>query len=260
MSLALKMRHAGAMEPGRRLAAVLASRNVGETVGYCAGYMDSVASRCRQVEGNGSMMRVSTRLANSFPKMVIVKEAGLPEHRQALENALSLLALAKGVSGARLLAAELMLSELRQDGADALAGHEQSIAHMRLRVKGLLGAAEASIIGLPPTLFADEGIRAKNVARRNVLELKRCMDAVYVLRAVGSDLPLVARSLALIASPWGRDSPASETGDLGTLAAGAMLRGLGLRYVNHSGGYTNIFLENRCDAAPRGGDNGTDNK
>lgn len=246
MKPAMRARQAGSMEPERRLATVLASRDVSETVSYCADYLGGV-SHGRSIAGESSRT-VSTRLASSFPKMIIVKEAGLEGHRPVLEKALSLLPLVKGVSETRLLAAELMLADLNQDGARTQE-HERSIARMRMRVERLVGIAEASIIGLPPTASSEDGTDAKRAARRNVLELKRVMNAVYVLRSLGQDVALVARSLALIASPWGRDNPKSETGDLGTLAAGAMLSGLGLRYVCHSKSYTNIFLENRCDAA-----------
>jgi hypothetical protein len=232
-------------ENQRRLASVLASRNVAETIRHCSSSLEILVSRAAHPTPGEHRPTVSARLVSSFPKMIIIKEAGLDAHKWTLESALSLVHLAKGATECDILAARLMLADIRQDGSrgQALVGQDQRIARMRLRVKDLLKKAEASLIRLPST--TSDRIDAGKKARTDVLELKRHIQEVYVLRSVGQDMDIVRRSLALIASGWARNDPTSETGDMGTLAAGAMLQGMGERYTCHSRGYTNIFLENR---------------
>lgn len=215
----------------RRLAKVLASRDSNESIRYCAGYLKTMVSRHEGVKDDDSFICVNKRLARSLPKALIVKQAGQEEHRPVLEKTFCLISRAKHETRRKRLAARMMLAELRQEDVRALAaGHERTIRNVRSHVQGFVERAEGWIESLDDTAgllrHGYGGSDKERAARRDVLKLKGFIDGLFVLAASGQDLPLAMRALRLVASPWGRDSPNQETGDLGTIAAQAVLRGL----------------------------------
>jgi hypothetical protein len=211
----------------RPLSAVLTSRDASETIAHCAAYLEGVVSNTRNAEYAASCRRLS----RAFCQMIIVKEGRRTDHSHVLQEALVFVSHAEGVPGRKLLAAKLMLAELRADSR-RMRGleerHKEAIEGMHSSLQNRLRRAEGSVDGLSK----ERTIGLERRARHDVRELRRFIDGLYVLATLGregmlgQDLTDVRRSLELIVSDGGREDPGRATCDPGIIAARAMLHRL----------------------------------
>jgi hypothetical protein len=215
--------------PGLRpLSAILTSRDATDTIAHCAGYLEGAVS----IRINAEYAASCRRLSRAFCQMIIVKEGRRSEHSHVLQEALVFASHAEEVPRRKLLAAKLMLAEVRADSRHMRRleeQHKEAIEGMHSSLQNRLSRAEDSV----ERLSKEGNIGLERKARHDVRELKRFIDGLYVLgtlRLEGilrQDLPDVRRSLELIVSDGGREDPDRATCDLGVIAARAMLQRFG---------------------------------
>ncbi len=212
----------------RPLAEILATRDVSESITICA---ENLARLVKRTERHLSDSRLGNRLEYSLPKIYLLEAADQEAHRDVIKQALCLISSGKTVPKRRALAARLMLAEFNQDTgviSDISAEHAKVIKNARSRVSYLIENARISIgpsAGNPllPDYTLEGYIYKKNHTYPSVLELKKVLDALYLLGISGIDLPMARFSLQLISSDFGEDHNRGMKHDIRMITAEVML-------------------------------------